>query len=258
MDEKKIAEMFREALPDPPPASFTHDDVRLVSNRQRLRRNRLVAGSALGVILVFGGVTTGLLLSDGSSSPDGVAAAQSGTTSNDDGVPYDAHVPGQEGREPAPRQAAPSASVKDFPTQPPKQGGTASGEAGPGAGSTPTGCPKADGELAAALASELPSAAGKQATRTPLQCPNGVRGASFSLRDGNQPPGVVSILLIPKGVVLPSTPPWANSPPGTSVKTAYGSKGGEIVLVSQPPEGSTKAPFDGQLAAAAKHIAAKY
>jgi len=256
MDEKKIADLFRDSVPETPPASFSHDDVRLVSNRQRLRRNRFVAGSTLGVILVFGGVTTGLLLSDGSSSPNGVAAAQSGTTGNDAGVPYDA--PGQEGREPAPRAAAPSASVKDFPAQPPKQGGTASGEAGPGAGSTPMGCPKADGELAAALASELPSAAGKQATRTPLQCPDGVRGASFSLRDGNQPPGVVSILLIPKGVVLPATPPWANSPSGTEVKTAYGPKGAEIVLVSQPPEGSTTAPFAGRLTDAAKHIAAKY
>jgi hypothetical protein len=68
----------------------------------------------------------------------------------------------------------------------------------------------------------------------------------------------VSILLIPKGVALPSTPPWANSPAGTSVKTAYGPKGGEIVLVSQPPEGSADAPFDSRLTDAAKHIAAKY
>ena len=256
MDEKKIAEMFRDAMPDDtPPASFTHDDVRVASNRQRLRRNRVVAGTALGVVLVVGGVTGGLLLSNETHSSNGVAAADSGTTGNTANAPYDAHVPGQEGREPAPRAAAPD---KSFPTQSPEQGGTATGEAGPGAGSTPSGCPKADGELAAALASELPSAAGKQATPTPLKCPDGVRGASFSLRDGNQPPGVVSILLIPKGIALPPTPPWANSPTGTSVKTAYGPKGGEIVLVSQPPEGSTKAPFDDRLADAAKHIAAKY
>jgi len=75
MDEKKIADLFRDSVPETPPASFSHDDERLVSNRQRLRRNRFVAGSTLGVILVFGGVTTGLLLSDGSSSPNGVAAA---------------------------------------------------------------------------------------------------------------------------------------------------------------------------------------
>jgi len=158
MDEKRIAEMFRGALPDDtPPASFTHDDVRLVSTRQRLRRNRLVAGTALGVVLVAGGVTGGVLLSNESPTSNGVAAAQSGTTGNADAAPYDAHVPGQEGREPAPRGAAPD---KSFPTQTPEQGGSATGEAGPGAGSTPSGCPKADGELAAALASELPSAAG--------------------------------------------------------------------------------------------------
>jgi len=242
MDEKKIAEMFRDAVPDAPPSSFTQDDVRGASNRQRLRRNRVVAGTALGVALVLGGVTGGLLLTDGTGGPDGAVAADSATPGNAAQAPYDAQIPGQEGKEPAPRDG--SRPAKSFPTQSPEQGGTATGEAGPGAGSTLMGCPKADGELAAALASELPSAAGKQATPTPLRCPDGVRGASFSLRDGNQPPGVVSILFIPKGVALPSTPPWANSPAGTSVKTAYGPKGGEIVLVSQPPEGSATAPFD--------------
>lgn len=251
MDENKIAEMFRGAVPDLPPASFTQDDVRVTANRQRLRRNRVVGGTALGVALVLGGVSSGLLLSDGSPGPDGAAAAVSGTTGNAAVQPREAQVPGQDGKAPAAQDGA--GPNKSFPSQSPEQGGTATGEAGPGAGSTPTGCPKADGELAAALASELPSAAGKQATRTPLDCPPGVRGASFALRDGNAPPGVVSILLIPKGVSM-----VAAASEGTVVKTAFGPDGNEIMLVSQPPEGSTKAPFGDDLAVAAKHIAAQY
>lgn len=256
MDENKIAEMFRDAVPDTPPASFSQDDVRVASNRQRVRRTRLAAGTTLGVVLVLGGATGGVLLSNGSSS-DGVVAADSGTTSNAAQAPYDAGIPGQQHTEIAPRDGG--GPAKSLPTQPPKQGGTATGNAGPGAGSTLTGCPKADGELAAALASELPSAAGNnQATPTPLRCPQGARGASLSLRDGNQPPGVVSIMLVPKGVVLPAPPPWQGSPKGTAVQTATGPKGGEIVLVSQPPEGSATAPFAGELAQAAQHIATKY
>jgi hypothetical protein len=244
MDEKKIAELFREAVPETPPSSFSQDDVVLTSNRQRLRRNRVVAGTALGVVLVAGGVSAGLVLSDDSPASVGVAAAQPGTTGNADNAPYDAQIPGQEGKEPAPRAVQPPAN--SFPTQPPEQGGSATGEAGsPTAGGTPTGCQKVDGQLAAALASELPSAAGLKPSPTNLKCPDGVRAAAYAVRDGNAAPGVVSILLIPKST-------------GTEVKTAFGPKGGEIVLVSVPPTGSTNAPFDEELAAAAKDIAKKY
>jgi hypothetical protein len=57
MDEKKLADLFRDAAQDAPPASFDAGDVRTASRRATLRRrNSIAAGTTLVVVLGFGGV----------------------------------------------------------------------------------------------------------------------------------------------------------------------------------------------------------
>ncbi|SMD07550.1 hypothetical protein [Lentzea albidocapillata] len=57
MDEKKLADLFRDAAHDAPPASFDAGDVRQASRRATLRRrNSIAAGTTLVVVLGFGGV----------------------------------------------------------------------------------------------------------------------------------------------------------------------------------------------------------
>ncbi|MFJ8960446.1 hypothetical protein ACIRG5_13765 [Lentzea sp. NPDC102401] len=57
MDEQKLADLFRDAAQDAPPASFDAGDVRTASRRATLRRrNSIAAGTTLVVVLGFGGV----------------------------------------------------------------------------------------------------------------------------------------------------------------------------------------------------------
>src|SRR5687768_11522241 len=60
MDEQKLADLFRDAAHDAPPASFDAGDVRTASRRATLRRrNSIAAGTTLVVVLGFGGVVAG-------------------------------------------------------------------------------------------------------------------------------------------------------------------------------------------------------
>lgn len=259
MDERKLAELFRDAVPDEvPPPTFAAGDIATKSNRQRVRRNNIVAGSVLGVVLLGGvGVTIGANLGDGSDGGSTVAgSADTASSSNKKLAPYDAEVPGLTGsatsqgdRE---RDASPN---KSFPSQSPEQGGTETGKAGPQTGGTPGGCGQADRELAAALAGELPAAANLPAQPASLNCPAGARGAGFQLRDGDKV-GVVSVMYVPAGTNLGTEVPWANSPKGTEVKTAMSTDGDTIVVVSAPQQGEA-APFEGELARVAKDLAAR-
>src|ERR1041384_4596943 len=57
MDEQKLADLFRDAAHEAPPASFDAGDVRTASRKAALRRrNSIAGGTALVFVLGFGGV----------------------------------------------------------------------------------------------------------------------------------------------------------------------------------------------------------
>ncbi len=69
MDEKRLAELLKDAVADTPPPTFDHGDVTAESERQRVRhRNGVLAGSAFGVALLAGAAALGVALWTGPGS----------------------------------------------------------------------------------------------------------------------------------------------------------------------------------------------
>jgi hypothetical protein len=239
VDEKKLGELFKDAVGDPPPATFGTGDVRKASHRATARRrNGIVAGSALAVVLLGGGVVTTVALT-GENTPTSALApaapnsegAANGGTMYDNGGAGSAHV----------EQAQPP-TLNDR-SDGSKQGDPSTGKAGGSAGSTLSGCEKADRELAAALASELPAAPNPDdALAVPFSCPSGSRGAAFKVTDAARP-GTISVVLIPKGV-SPGIAQLGINVPGTANFTAPAVRtGGTLVLVSQPTPELAEPPY---------------
>ncbi|TCO64894.1 hypothetical protein [Actinocrispum wychmicini] len=240
MDERKLAELFNDAVRDAPPASFGAGDVRQASYRAASnRRTMVVAASVLGIVLLGGGLVSTVALSSGkstsSASPVAVGgsadAGRSGTMDN-------------EGKG-APAPQVQNAPETDNRSEAPKQGGPLSGTAGSSAGDTPRGCEKADRELAAALASELPAAANAKKGAefpVPFGCPTGSRGAAFKVTDGPRA-GTISVVLVPKGV-SPGIAPMGIGVPGTMNFNAPAQSGGTVYIVSQPTPELSEAPFN--------------
>jgi hypothetical protein len=249
MDERKLGELFRAAVPDAPPPSFDHTDIATESNRQRVRRrNALLGGSALGVALLAGAAVLGVALWKGTEAGDATSTANGPFVASGSG--NGGAVPNEVPNEDAERSAGGSASDNSFPPEAPKQGGPLSGNAGPtGPGSTPSGCEKADLELAAALAGEL-QAAVNDMLPADVPCPPNSRGAAFRV-DG----GIVSVIVTPKDAQLPS--PVAGQPEGTAVRPATASDGRHVVLVSEPAVGSTDPPLETRLQDIANTVAGR-
>jgi hypothetical protein len=244
VDEKKLTELFKDAVRDAPPASFGTGDVQRASRRAtERRRTAIVSGSVLAVVLLGGGVVTGVALSgenlDSNASAPMVASSGQG---DGGGTMYD-------------NGAASGASARAESGQPndrsegPKQGGSPVGSAGPSAGSTPGGCEKADRELAAALASELPAAANARVGAekpVPFACPPGSRAASFEVVDGPRS-GTLSVVLAPPGST-PGIVPMGAKVPGTVNRNASALlSGGMVYIVSQPGPELAEPPF-GEIA----------
>jgi len=195
VDEKKLREVFGEAVPEAPPPTFQIGEVRSESRRQRTRhRNALLGGSALGIAVLTGAAVLGVALWKGTDSNDASTAAgapmfdgsSSNATSGSSDVPHEVQPP----------RAASGGTEQDksFPTESPKQGGTSTGNAGPsGPGSTLIGCGQADRELAAALAGELPAAASPKLLNAKVACPQGARSFAVEVTDGDRT-GIVSVV----------------------------------------------------------------
>ncbi len=240
MDERKIADLFGDAVRDLPPASFDAGDVAAESARLTRKRNGVITGSALAFALLAGGIPVGLALwsgpNGGSGNDSAALAPASAPDGNEKAAPYE--VP----------SAGPGVlSDRSGPSSPPvtpKQGGSSDGDAGPGAGGTPSGCGTADRELAAALAGELPAAtSGGEPQSSPLGCPTGSVSAAVPVRDGPLR-GLVSIMLTPRDVPQMIQPPWADrvGAQGSLTSTASGKT---LVLAVEPVAGSAAPPLDG-------------
>ena len=88
MDEQRLGQVFRDAVAEPPPASFGHDDVVAASRRATARRRGMLAGGTLLGVAVLGvGVLAGGLVAGDpalhNDTPGSAAAAPSGQAESD-------------------------------------------------------------------------------------------------------------------------------------------------------------------------------
>jgi len=252
VDEHQLAELFREAVRGAPPPSFDERDVASASHRARARqRTAIVAGSTLGVALLVGGAVVGAdLVRGGGGTHDAAApmAPQQRTVAP--------HAPMNTLDLPVPGAPSPGGPPPwSFPEVPPEQGGGTSGDAGPRAGGAQSGCGPADRELAVALAGELPAAADSQPVPVAAQCPPGARAAGYVVRD-NSDVGLFSVVLVPGGAG--GTQTRFSGPGGVTVFSVTTRGGAELVVASQPQQGSANAPFGDQVSQVAQHLAERY
>jgi hypothetical protein len=252
VDERKLTELFKDAVGAAPPASFGTGDVQRASRRAtERRRTAIVSGSVLAVVLLGGGVVTGVALSGETMNSNASAPMVASSGQGDSGgTMYD------NGPASAPSARAESGHPNDRP-EGPKQGGSPTGSAGLSAGSTPGGCEEADRELAAALASELPAAAQAKVGAeqpVPFSCPPGSRAASFKVVDGPRA-GTLSVVLAPPGST-PGIAPLGAGVPGTVNRNAPALRsGGMVYIVSQPGHELAEPPFAESAQALAAGIA---
>ncbi|WP_424183443.1 hypothetical protein ACOBQX_15715 [Actinokineospora sp. G85] len=240
MDERELSDLFDAAVPEAPPASFGADDVVAESNRLTRRRNRVLAGTALGVVLLAGASVVGVSVWSATRPNDtaaSVASLPGGTQENGSGS-----APEQTRGANGPRILD---GPNNAPTGTPLQGGEPSGDAGTDAGGTPGGCGAADRELANALAGGLPAAtsAAGSAVRSPLTCPNGARSAAVVAQNGPSR-GLLSVMLVPAGTAQVQQPPWDSRPDGTTGVVLKTASGASLVLAEEGLDGSAGPPLD--------------
>ena len=248
MDEKRLAELLKDAVTDTPPPTFTHSDVTRASERQRVRhRNGVLAGSAFGVAALAGATALGVALWIGPGSTEATTSADSGAAAgNGNAAPYE--LPDEDNKAAAPTERGGT----DFPSEAPKQGGSPDGNGGPaGPTGTPSGCEQVDRELAAALAGELPVSANvKLSDALPvwLNCASTTQGAMFDV-----PGGRISVYLVPVGELT------ADQSGTVGVqRDALTSDGRTVLVVSVPSESGGSVPYESDLAGFARDIARLY
>ncbi|MET8758172.1 hypothetical protein [Lentzea sp. NPDC004782] len=209
MDEQKLADLFRDAAHDAPPASFDASDVRTASRRATLRRrNSIAAGTTLVVVLGLGGVVAGA----------GWFGSEKSATMNSAG-------PGQQKDESAPTELMTPLQVQpktqDFPGDASTQGDASTpGSAGftTGAPRAVQGCAAVDRELADALAGELSVSPGL-AEAPSVTCSPDSRAATFKIN------GVTITAIV--------TPQEFKPPDGARTEKAKTAAGQDLYVLTQ-------------------------
>lgn len=248
MDERKIAELFRDAANGAPPASFDVDEVRTASTRETARRRtQLALGSALAVVVAFGGVAAYANLVPWGNVSTSAGSADSYTSPN---LSPFAEADPRQGQTPAAPDVSGGMPPKSIPEDPSTQGDGTSGTTGRPTTGGASGCQEVDRELAVALADELPAAEGLQPSHAVANCPAGGRGAGYLVRDPQGVYGVVSVVLVPPGVqTLASSSSAEGRAPG---------RNGTVFVLSEPAEGAAVGPFESRLTDLAARIAARF
>ncbi|CCH35486.1 hypothetical protein ABZ816_12855 [Actinosynnema sp. NPDC047251] len=247
MDERKIAELFRDATNGAPPASFDVGNVRSASARATARRRtRLALGSAMVVVLAFGGVVAYANLVPRENVSTSAGSAEDHTSPNLS--PFAVPEP-RSGDTAAVPEMSGGMPPKSIPDDPSTQGDGTSGTTGRPTTGGASGCQEVDRELAVALADELPAAEGLQPSHAVANCPTGARGAGYLVRDEQGVYGVVSVVLVPPGVqTLASSSPSEGRAPA---------RGGTVFVLSEPAQGSAVGPFEGVLTDLASRVAGR-
>ena len=246
MDEKKLAELLKDAVADTPPPTFTHSDVTAESERQRVRhRNGVLAGSAFGVAALAGATAIGVALWIGPGSTQQTTSADSAASGgNGNAAPYELPDEGNEAAAPTER-----GGEQGFPSEAPKQGGASDGNGGTaGPASTPSGCEQVDRGLAAALAGELPVTANVKVSdaRPVSNCAPGASGAEFTV-----PGGSISVVMLASGQPLQASASAAQA-------NAETSDGRQVLVVSVPSHEGGGIPYQSDLTRFAQNIARLY
>jgi hypothetical protein len=252
VDDDRLAQLLHDAVQESPPATFDADDVLTESRRLTARRRSLVRNTTVGaVILVAAGLLTGLgVVGLGSfghtvSSSAGSAAA-AGSSDNPGGLNNEFH----------PNSHAKSGPEAQFnvPASPSMQGDGDTGSAGHPTGSTPGGCGSTDGELAVALAGELPSVGDPHTAAVPgADCPSGTTFAAAVSVVDNGATGVVIALVRP--ATAAAVPASAGVGHASSPSTQHNTV---ITVLSQPQATGGPIPFQAQLPAIAQRLAARF
>lgn len=221
MDEQKLADLFRDAAHDAPPASFDASDVRTASRRATLRRrNSIAAGTTLVVVLGFGGAvaSTNWTATDKNSNGAGVAQQQE-TGGEASANPLEAQPP--------PKNNPGDASTQGDASTPGSTGFST------GAQRAVQGCAAVDRELADALASEL-SVSPEFAQVPTVSCSPDSRSAAFKI-DGLTITAIV-------------TPQAFEPPSGAQTEQLKTAQGQDLYVFTQG---------DGELKGKARPIAAE-
>ncbi|QUH05477.1 hypothetical protein HUO13_36045 [Saccharopolyspora erythraea] len=221
MDERKLEELFREAVPSAPPASFDEGDVVRGSRRITARRRMAAAGggvAAAAVLFVGAGFGTGLF-----------------TPGDQDTV----------------------ASLRESGPQPPAQPAPTNGPIVMNDPGTRSSCGAPDARLADALAGALPEAAGRAAVPASGSCPSGSQSAAFELTEGAST-GNVSVIVSPASSVgaEQAKPTEVRRPDGTE-QVVRKAVSGQVLVVRSDPDGATEAPFGERLVAIADGLAGR-
>jgi hypothetical protein len=240
MDDRELETLFTAAPGDPPPATFTANQVVAASKRAQAKRRSTIMAACGALIVVFGGFGVfAAFTSPGSGTPntassagDAQVSAQSGVAGQPLGIP----------------ERPPTGDKQGFPPQSPMQGGDEAGKDGPRVESA-SGCDKVDRELATALAGELPGTVSVDGASPSHLCPTGSRSAGFRV-DG----GFVSITLAPSGMALT----LADVIPGTKIVEQTAVSGGTIWLLSIPDSGSAPPPFADDVDRIARTVASQF
>ncbi|MDX8030002.1 hypothetical protein SK803_07250 [Lentzea sp. BCCO 10_0856] len=222
MDEQKLADLFRDAAHDAPPASFDAGDVRTASRRATMRRrNSIAAGTTLVVVLGFGGVMAGT---------NWISQDRSNSTSAGSGQAQDNAAQSPLTEQINPQQAKPPTN---FSGDPSTQGdGESPGSTGLSAGERAVqGCAGVDRELADALAVEL-SVSPDFAEPPTVTCSPNSRAATFKI-DGLTLTAIV-------------TPESFEPPAGARTEKVKTAKGQDLYVFTQG---------DGELKGQAKRFA---
>jgi hypothetical protein len=237
MDEQELRSLFSAAPGDAPEPSFTQGDVVRESRRQTVRRrNRITAGVSAAVLVVAGFGAYGQLsggMSKSMTAADNAVPAQGrpGSTQPGDG-PLRPQIGGES---------------PNFSSQSPQQGGAGDGKTGRQAEGA-SGCEQVDGELAIALAGELPGHVAAAQAVPGGACSTVSRSAGFPV-----PGGEVAAAVYPRGI--PEV--FKSQPAGTVTARAGTASGGVLVLVSVPAAGAA-APYAGQVDRFAHDLAPRF
>jgi hypothetical protein len=252
VDEEKLADLFKAAVADPPPASFTEHDIATKSQQvTRQRRAALAGGGGLAVVILVVGLLLGTGVFGHTSGSGTLAGGSAGGAQRPSDGSFGNVVPGLASGNAGPNAISPT----HFPGSTPKQGGGENGGVGSDAGGTHAGCGPTDRQLAVALANELPSVGAPVATPAALACIPGTRTASYHVHVGGSPDGYITALLVP--VNAPTL--FSDHAKGTSGDTGP-ARSGEwtVVVLSQPTGGATSGPVANQIAGIQKALAAKF
>jgi hypothetical protein len=206
MDEQKLADLFRDAAHDAPPASFDAGDIRTASRRATLRRrNSIAAGTTLVVVLGFGGVVAGTNWIGTEKSISNAGGGQQQETGPQ--APATALE-----AQPLPKNIPGDASTQGDASTPGSTGFTT------GAQRAVQGCAAVDRELADALAGEL-SVSPESAVPPTMTCSPDSRAAAFRI-DGLTITAIV-------------TPQSFEAPAGARTEQARTAQGQELYVLTQ-------------------------